>query len=140
MRVDLRLCREAEYAFAMHYFTGSRGHNTALKEYAQKLGFALTEYSLAGSKGTVSCTSEEQLFAEVKLPYIVPELRENTGEIEAAAADRLPKLIEAKDIRGVFHNHTTASDGANTLAEMVAAAQRWDTNTSASRITRNRSS
>jgi DNA polymerase (family X) len=83
----------------------------------------MNEYDLVGPKGSVKCKTEEDIFQALGLEYIPPELRENTGEIAAAENDAIPKLVEVKDIRGVFHNHTTASDGSNTLEEMAAAAQ-----------------
>jgi DNA polymerase (family X) len=91
---------------------------------AQSLGLKLNEYALAGQKGNVHCKDEADLFKALGLAYIPPEMRENTGEIEAAESGKIPALIDSEDIQGVFHNHTTWSDGAATLEEMALAAKR----------------
>lgn len=122
--VDLRVVKDEEFTFASHYFTGSKRHNTEVRARAKKLGFKLNEYGLFKSDGEATpCEDEAALFAKLGLSYIAPELRENTGEIEAAESDSLPELVEEKDIRGVFHCHTTYSDGRSTLREMVDAAR-----------------
>lgn len=123
LQVDLRVVKEEEFAFASHYFTGSKEHNTEIRARAKKMGLRLNEYGLFDSKEhSDPCGDEAALFARLGLDYIAPELRENTGEIEAAKNHTLPALIEEGDIHGVFHCHTNRSDGHNTLAEMVGAA------------------
>lgn len=119
MRADLRVVTEAQYPFALAYFTGSKAHNVAMRGRAKDRGLRLNEYGLSD----VACKTEADIYKALELDYVPPELREDTGEIEAAANHALPKLISLRDIRGVFHNHTTASDGTATLAEMAAAAQ-----------------
>jgi len=124
IHVDLRVVKDNEFAFASHYFTGSKAHNTEVRARAKKLGYKLNEYGLfdADEKPT-PCKDEAALFAVLGMDYIPPELRENTGEIDAAAAHALPKLLEARDVHGVFHCHTTYSDGHSTLREMAEAAR-----------------
>ncbi|HKI34373.1 MAG TPA: DNA polymerase/3'-5' exonuclease PolX [Gemmataceae bacterium] len=123
MNADLRIVKDAQFPFALHYFTGSKEHNVALRQRAIDLGLKLNEYELAAPDRTVSCKDETDLYRAFGLDYIPPELREHTGEIEAAEEHRLPKLVEAGDVRGVFHCHTNASDGGNTLDEMAEAAR-----------------
>ena len=122
LQVDLRVVRDEQFPFAQHHFTGSKSTTVAMLR-AQGLGFKMNEYDLVGPKGPVACKSEADIFRALGLDYIPPELRENTGELEAAEAGTLPELIEITDVHGVFHNHTTASDGANSLAEMAEAAR-----------------
>ena len=116
---DVRMVARAEHPFALHYFTGSKAHNTAVRARAQKAGLKLNEYGLFRGAQAIPCATEEELFAALKLQFIPPELREDMGEIEAAATDTLPALVEQTDLRGVLHVHTTWSDGAHTLAEMA---------------------
>ncbi|MGA8164051.1 MAG: DNA polymerase/3'-5' exonuclease PolX [Waddliaceae bacterium] len=131
MQADLRVVPKEQYASALLYFTGSKEHNIHLRERARQRGLTLNEYGLLPlKKGAPALFSkkkkmieESDLFEALDLSYIPPELRENMGEIEAAEKKQLPSLINDKDIRGVFHNHTTASDGRNTLEEMASAAQ-----------------
>src|SRR5713101_1202093 len=125
MQVDVRLLEKESYGAALLYFTGSKEHNVTLRGRANKMGFTLNEYALATLKGErrVAGKTEEEIYAKLELDYIPPELRENTGEIEAAAEHRLPHLITAKDIRGDLQMHTTASDGKNSIEEMGAAAR-----------------
>ena len=121
------------YGAALLYFTGSKEHNVALRGRANKMGYTLNEYALATLKGErpVAGATEEEIYAKLELDYIPPELRENTGEIEAAAEHRLPHLVELADMRGDLQMHTTASDGRNSIEEMAAAPRRhWATNTS----------
>jgi len=127
LQCDLRAVSNAEFACALAYFTGSKEHNVAMRGLALKRGYTLNEYRLAPREGSGSpeapvFESEAQLHRFLGLDYMAPELRENTGEIEAAAAGDLPRLIELENLRGTFHNHTVASDGKNTLGEMAAAA------------------
>jgi len=119
LRADLRVVSDAQFPFALAYFTGSKAHNVAMRGRAKDRGWRLNEYGMSD----VECKSEADIYKALELDYVAPELREDTGEIEAAAKHALPRLVTAKDIRGVFHNHTTESDGAGTLAEMAAAAR-----------------
>jgi DNA polymerase (family 10) len=125
MQVDVRMLPPESFGAAMQYFTGSKAHNVALRQRALKMGFTLSEYSLADLKTEkpVAGKSEEEIYAKLKLDYIPPELRENQGEIEAAAKHELPDLIELKDIRGDVHMHTVETDGRNTIEEMAEAAR-----------------
>jgi DNA polymerase (family X) len=134
LQADLRIVPEDQFVFALHHFTGSKDHNVQMRQRALARGLSLSEWGLvpAGGEETVKAKvatakvkpvhTEEELFSRLGLHYIPPELREGLGEIEAAEKGDLPRLIELQDLRGAFHNHTTASDGHNTLAEMAAAA------------------
>jgi len=124
LQVDLRALPAESYGAALQYFTGSKDHNVALRQRALKMGFTLSEYSLARVENNerVAGATEEEIYAKLGLPWIPPELRENSGEIEAAAEGRLPNLVELKNIRGDLHMHTTETDGRATLAEMAEAA------------------
>jgi len=121
INVDLRVVKEDQFAYALHHFTGSKEHNTALRHRAKGMGLKINEYGLfkGDEEELISCRDETELFSALKLDYIEPELRENYGEIEAAEAGELPQLVEADQIKGVFHVHTTYSDGINTLEEIV---------------------
>ena len=122
---DLRVVSDAQFPFALQYFTGSKEHNISLRALAQKQGLKLNEYGLfrGTSERSMRCKEEADIFAALKLTYIPPELREDNGEIEAAASARVPRLIERDDLRGTFHCHTTYSDGSATIAEMAEAAR-----------------
>jgi DNA polymerase (family 10) len=123
VNADLRIVRDDQFPFALHYFTGSKEHNVAVRSRAQQYGLKLNEYELTGSDRQVSCREESDIFRALDLDFIVPELREHTGEIEAAAEHRLPELVEPSDLRGTFHCHTTWSDGAASVEEMARAAK-----------------
>jgi len=123
MNADLRIVHDEQFPFALHYFTGSKEHNIAMRQRAQQYGLKLNEYELAGPEYRIRCRDEADIFRALDLAYIPPELRENTGEMDAAANGELPSLIEADDIQGVFHCHTTYSDGHNSVEEMARAAQ-----------------
>ena len=123
IQADLRVVNEAQFPFALLYFTGSKEHNVELRRRAQARGLKLNEYELAGADRAVPCRDESDLYRALGLDYIPPELRENVGEIAAAENGSLPALIETSDIVGVFHNHTTDSDGAATLEDMAKAAK-----------------
>ena len=125
LQVDVRLLEPANYGAALIYFTGSKEHNVSLRGRANKMGFTLNEYDLATLKGErrVAGASEEEVYAKLKLDFIPPELRENCGEIEAAAEHRLPHLVELSDMRGDLQMHTTASDGRNSIEEMAEAGR-----------------
>ena len=123
INADLRIVSDSEYPFALHYFTGSAEHNTAMRSRAKKFGLKLNEYGLFKGEKSLQCKSEEEIFKALGLTYIPPELREDKGEIEAAEQGKLPELIEPSDIRGIFHVHTTYSDASMTLHEVVKLAQ-----------------
>ncbi|HBM80552.1 MAG: DNA polymerase/3'-5' exonuclease PolX [Clostridiales bacterium] len=123
INVDLRVVCDDEYPYALHHFTGSREHNIAMRHRAKKMGFKMNEYGLFSGDVFIKCADEEGLFNKLGLSYIPPELRENMGEIEAAESNNIPKLIDERDIKGIFHVHTTYSDGANYLDEIVDAAR-----------------
>ena len=125
MQVDVRLLPPESFGAAMQYFTGSKGHNVALRQRALKMGYTLSEYSLATLEGNkpVASKTEEEIYAKLKLDYIPPELRENGGEIDAAAAHTMPALITQADLRGDVHMHTVETDGRNTIEEMAEAAK-----------------
>ena len=125
IQADLRIVSDKQFPYALHHFTGSREHNTAMRSHARKLGIKMNEYGLfREDESLIPCSNEEEIFAALGMDYIPPELREDMGEIEAALEHRLPKLVEKSDIRGIIHAHTTESDGANTLEEMVEACRK----------------
>ena len=134
IQCDLRVVTAAEYPFALNYFTGSKEHNVVLRSRALQRGWTLNEYRLAAAPADVkprrkaaaqipAVRDEAELYRALDLAYVPPELRENCGEFEAAATDRLPDLIAKENLRGTFHCHTSASDGRDTLETMAAAAQ-----------------
>ena len=144
LQADLRIVPAEQFVFALHHFTGSKDHNVQMRQRALARGLSLSEWGLVPSEGEGTAKEkaaaaaagnasgaqasgeividETALFAKLGLKFIPPELREGLSEIEAAEAGELPRLIEDGDLRGAFHNHTTASDGRNTLNEMAAAA------------------
>lgn len=124
MNADLRIVSDEQYPFALLYFTGSKAHNIHMRARAQERGLKLNEYELAGPKKSVPCKGEADIFRALDLDYIPPELREDTGELDAAETHTLPELVEAGDITGVFHCHTDWSDGRATLEEMAEAARK----------------
>jgi DNA polymerase (family 10) len=125
LQVDLRVLEEESYGAALHYFTGSKAHNVAIRERAKEMGLKVSEYGVfrARDEKRLSGADEEDVFKAVKLPYIPPELREDRGEIQAAEKGKLPRLIELSDIRGDLQMHTTASDGKNSILEMALKAK-----------------
>ncbi len=125
LQVDVRLLEKENFGAALLYFTGSKEHNVALRGRANEMGYTLNEYELARLKGEkrVAGRTEEEIYGKLKLDFIPPELRENTGEIAAAEAHKLPKLMELRDIKGDLQMHTTASDGKNSIEEMAEAAR-----------------
>ncbi len=122
-QVDVRIVPEASWGAALLYFTGSKAHNIALRDRAIAKGWKLNEYGLFDSQGKrLASATEEEVYAALGLDWIPPELREAKGEIELAAAHRLPRLLTLADVQGDFHLHTTDSDGRATLREMAEAA------------------
>jgi DNA polymerase (family 10) len=126
IQVDVRLLEKESFGAALLYFTGSREHNVTLRGRANDMGYTLNEYALATLKGErrVAGRTEEEIYAKLKLDFIPPEIRENTGEIEAAEQHRLPNLVRREDIKGDLHMHTTASDGKCSIEEMAEAARK----------------
>ncbi len=132
MQADLRVVPPEQFVFALHHFTGSKDHNVAMRSRALSLGYSLSEWGLRTEDkeemAVDSIEDEAQLFKLLNLHFITPELREGMGEIEAAEAGELPDLVQVEQLKGVFHNHTHASDGENSIEEMTQAAQNlgWD--------------
>jgi DNA polymerase (family 10) len=126
IQVDLRILPEGSYGAALHYFTGSKDHNVAMRDRAKRMGLKISEYGVFDIKTERKRGGkrEQDVFKLVKLPFIPPELRENSGEIEAAEKGTLPRLIELSDIKGDLQMHTKASDGANTIQEMALFARK----------------
>jgi DNA polymerase (family 10) len=122
LQVDLRVVPDASYGAALHYFTGSKAHNIAIRRRGVERGLKINEYGVFRGKTRIGGRTEEEVFAAVGLPYIEPELREDRGEIAAAEEGRLPRLVTVADIRGDLHCHTKASDGTASLEEIAAAA------------------
>src|SRR5437867_6961267 len=124
MQVDLRVVDPQSWGAAMHYFTGSKAHNIRMRERAIKQGLKLNEYGLFdASEKPIAGAKEEDIFEKLGLPYIPPVLREDWGEMEAAAQGNLPNIVQPEDIRGDLHMHTTWSDGKYSAEEMVEAAR-----------------
>jgi DNA polymerase (family 10) len=123
INADLRVVSDDEFPFAAHYFTGSKDHNTEVRARAKKMGYKLNEYGLFEGETAVPCKDEKAIYRTLGLDYIPPELREAQGEIEAAEHHQLPELITEGDVRGLFHVHTTESDGTATAEEMARGAQ-----------------
>ncbi len=125
LQVDVRVLDEESYGAALHYFTGSKAHNVAIRDRAKELGLKISEYGVFRSQDDkrISGAKEEDIFKAVGLPLIPPELREDRGEIQAAEQGMLPRLIELSDIRGDLQMHTTATDGKNSIAEMAQKAK-----------------
>ncbi len=133
MQADLRVVPLKQFYFALHHFTGSKDHNVKLRSRALTHGLSLSEWGLTkkddpaaggpGAKSVITAQSEDDIFRKLGLHFVPPELREGFDEIERAEKGPLPRLIEEGDLRGAFHNHTTASDGHASLEEMAAAAE-----------------
>ena len=123
--VDLRIVSPDQFGNLLQHFTGSKQHNMALRAAAVRKGLHVSEYGVLDDMTgeTHRCETEQQVYALLGMDYIEPELRENRGELEAAARHQLPQLIEAADLRGDLHCHTTASDGTASIAEMARAAR-----------------
>lgn len=123
LRVDLRVLGEESFGAGLHYFTGSKPHNIAVRRLGRQRGLRISEYGVFRGRRRVGGRTEEEVFAAVGLPWIPPELREDRGELEAAADGTLPALVALSDIRGDLQCHTKSSDGRDTLEEMAEAAQ-----------------
>jgi DNA polymerase (family 10) len=123
LQVDLRVVPEECYGAALHYFTGSQAHNIAIRRLGVERGLKINEYGVFKGEARIAGKKEEDVFESVGLPYIEPELREDRGEIEAAKAGRLPKLVTIDSIKGDLHAHTKATDGYHTVEEMALAAK-----------------
>lgn len=124
LQVDLRVVSDAQFPFTLHHFTGSKDHNEAMRSRAKTLGFKINEYGLFRGDELVPCADEAEFFRALGLDFIPPELREGLDEIALAERHALPKLVEESEIQGVFHAHTTYSDGAATLERMALEAQK----------------
>ncbi len=125
LNADLRVVTDEQFPITLVHFTGSKDHNILLRQRAIERGWSLNDFALTGEKGPIPITDEEGLYKKLDLRWVPPEMREATGEIEFAEAGTIPALIELSDLRGVFHNHTTASDGVATLEEMAKAAKKF---------------
>jgi DNA polymerase (family 10) len=123
IQADLRVVPRESYGAALHYFTGSKAHNIAVRKLGIERGLKINEYGVWRGEKRVAGQTEESVYAAVGLPYIEPELRENQGELEAARRGALPRLVALADLRGDLHAHTSATDGRNTAREMALAAQ-----------------
>jgi DNA polymerase (family 10) len=122
IQVDVRVVAEESYGAALHYFTGSKSHNIAVRKLGQERGLKINEYGVFRGDKRIAGETEESVYAAVGLAYIPPELREDRGEIEAARAGTLPHLVELADLRGDLHVHTRASDGHASIRDMALAA------------------
>ncbi|HZN61459.1 MAG TPA: DNA polymerase/3'-5' exonuclease PolX, partial [Planctomycetota bacterium] len=124
LQIDLRVVADDEYAPALLYFTGSKEHNIVLRQRAVNAGLTLNEYGLFKGKKRLDADSEEALYKKLGLNYIPPELREGRDEIDLSERDALPQLIDAKDVRGILHVHSTWSDGTASIEDMADKARR----------------
>ncbi|MCW5781950.1 MAG: DNA polymerase/3'-5' exonuclease PolX [Nitrospirales bacterium] len=123
LQVDLRVVPEESYGAALQYFTGSKAHNIAVRSLAVKKGLKINEYGVFRGETRIAGRTEKEVYAQVGLPYLEPELRENWGEVEAGLHHALPHLVTLNDIRGDLHVHSKASDGHSTIYDMALAAQ-----------------
>lgn len=133
IQCDLRVVPPQSFGAALQYFTGSKEHNVALRELAQRKGLTINEYGLfraadASRKKPLAGRTEEEIYRKLGLDFIAPELRENRGEIDAARTGKLPELVRLEDVRGDFHNHSDYTDGQESLLDMARAARDmgWD--------------
>jgi DNA polymerase (family 10) len=124
LQVDVRVVPEESFGAALYYFTGSKAHNIAVRRIGQKRGLKINEYGVFRGEKRIAGQTEEQIFKLLRLHFIPPELRENRGEIEAAAKGELPRLVEESDLKGDLHIHTKYTDGRNTIREMAEAARK----------------
>ncbi|MBO0793018.1 MAG: PHP domain-containing protein, partial [Ktedonobacteraceae bacterium] len=123
--MDLRVVNDSQFPYTLHHFTGSREHHIALRRRALSMNMTINDYGLFKIKPDgeelIPCQDEPDMYAALGMAYIEPEMREDMGEIEAAASNTLPELVKESDLRGVLHAHSTWSDGQNTIREMVEA-------------------
>ena len=123
--MDLRVVSDNQFPYTLHHFSGSREHHISLRRRALSMGMTINDYGMFklqdGNEELVPCKDETDLYAALGMDYIVPELREDMGEIEAAAQHKLPQLVQESDVRGVLHAHSTWSDGKNSIREMAEA-------------------
>src|SRR5262249_41726789 len=124
IQIDLRVVEDKEFPAALLYFTGNKEHNTVLRGIAKDKGLKLNEYGLFKGEKSLPCKDEADIYRALGLHYIPPEARENMGEIEFAAKQPFPRLVEAEDLRGIFHVHSEWSDGNATILEMAREAER----------------
>ena len=124
INADIRTVSDFQYPYALHHFTGSKEHNTAMRSFAKKSKIKMNEYGLFKNDRLIKCNSEEDIFAYFEMDYIEPELRENTGEIDAAKKKNLPELITEKDLKGLLHFHTISSDGSMSLDQVAVELKR----------------
>jgi len=124
LQVDLRVVPQVSYGAALHYFTGSKAHNIAIRKMAVKRGLKVNEYGVFKGEKRIAGKTEREIYKLFGLPYIEPELRQGRGELEAAKRGKLPKLVTLKDIKGDLHAHTKATDGHYSLEEMAKAAKK----------------
>jgi DNA polymerase (family 10) len=124
INADLRIVSDEQFPYALHHFTGFKEYNVAMRGHAKKMNLKMNEYGLfRGEAQNVPCQAETDIFRELGMQYIPPELRENYGEIQAALDQNIPRLVEWDDLRGVIHVHSNYSDGANTIQEMAEASR-----------------
>ncbi|NOX38912.1 MAG: DNA polymerase/3'-5' exonuclease PolX [Calditrichaeota bacterium] len=123
INADLRIVSDAQFPYALHHFTGSKEHNIAMREYANSLGLKMNEYGLFRGQENIPCRDEAEIFHALGMDFIPPEMRENFGEIEAALAHQIPRLIEMDDLRGMIHVHSNYSDGVNSIEDLARACQ-----------------
>lgn len=121
VQVDLRVIPQESFGAALHYFTGSKDHNVMLRDYAKKHGMKVNEYGVFKGEKQIAGATEEEVYKVLGLPYIIPELRENRGEMEAARAKKLPKVVEFEDLKGDLHVHSNWSDGADEIEDIARA-------------------
>ncbi len=126
MNCDLRTVTEKEFPYALYYFTGSKEHNVAVRTIAKKKNIKVNEYGLFKGTRLIPCKDESEIFEKLGLHYVPPEARENSGEVEWVAKREFPRLVEEKDIRGVFHVHSTYSDGVASLEAMIGTAEKME--------------
>ncbi|HEY0752874.1 MAG TPA: DNA polymerase/3'-5' exonuclease PolX [Ktedonobacteraceae bacterium] len=127
INMDLRVVGDSQFPYTLHHFTGSKEHHIPLRRRALSMNMTINDYGLFRGKepapeNLVPCSDEREIYAALDLDYIEPELREDTGEIEAAARHQLPRLVQESDLKGILHAHSTWSDGHNSIREMVEAA------------------
>jgi DNA polymerase (family X) len=129
LQVDLRVVKPAAFGAALQYFTGSQAHNVAVRQIAVRKGLKLSEYGLfrvaeGGAEELIASATEEEVYQALGLQWVPPPMREDTGEVEAAKRDEVPRVVQQGDLKGDLHTHTNLTDGVATLADMIAAAER----------------